>query len=213
VAAHPDDEVLGCGATIAKYIANGDKVKVAFLTDGFRSRDNDENRNSSAEEASRTLGCEAPIFLDFPDNQLDTVPLLKVVKEIEKIIYWYRPNIVYTHHFGDLNVDHQVAHKAVMTACRPQPDFYVKEIYTFEVLSSTEWQTHGMDLFSPNKFVDVTGYIDIKKQALEIYSKEMRKSPHSRSLKNALRLNALRGNSVGVDYAESFHAIRMISYL
>jgi LmbE family N-acetylglucosaminyl deacetylase len=210
VAAHPDDEALGCGATILKHTKNGDKVQIVFLSDGFKSRDNDDNRDSSAEEVSKTLGCETPIFFNFPDNQLDTVSLLEVVKKIEKIIDEYKPNIVYTHHSGDLNIDHRIAHKAVVTACRPQPDFCVKEIYAFEVLSSTEWQTHGINPFCPNTFVDVTEYMDIKKQVLEIYSKEMHQPPHSRSIENALRLNALRGNFVGIDYAESFQVVRVI---
>ena len=107
-------------------------------------------------------------------------------------------------------VHHHLTHKAVITACRPQPDFCVKEIYAFEVLSSTEWQTPGVESFNPNVFVDITDYIDIKKQVLEVYSEEMRQPPHSRSIDNALRLNALRGNSVGVDYAEAFISIRIL---
>jgi LmbE family N-acetylglucosaminyl deacetylase len=107
-------------------------------------------------------------------------------------------------------VDHQITHKAVVTACRPQPSFCVEEIYAFEVLSSTEWSTPGVKHFSPNVFIDITDYIDIKKQVLEVYSEEMHQPPHSRSVDNALRLNALRGNSVGVDYAEAFLALRII---
>ena len=108
-----------------------------------------------------------------------------------------------------MNVDHQITHKAVVTACRPQPSFCVEEIYAFEVLSSTEWNTPGVEVFSPNVFIDITYYIDIKKQVLEVYSEEMRQPPHSRSIDNALRLNALRGSSIGVDYAEAFELIRM----
>ena len=209
VAAHPDDEALGCGSTIAKHSENGDTVQVLFLTDGFGSRNNGKNRNSLAENASRVLRCKPPIFLNFPDNELDAVSLLSIIKKIEGVISEIQPNIVYTHHFGDLNIDHQITHKAVMTACRPQPSFCVEEIYAFEVLSSTEWNTPGVAAFSPNVFIDITDYIDIKKQVLEVYSEEMRQPPHSRSIDNALRLNALRGNSVGVDYAEAFELIRM----
>ena len=97
-----------------------------------------------------------------------------------------------------------------MTACRPQPGLCVKEIYTFEVLSSTEWQTPGVESFCPNTFIDITEYIDIKKQILKVYSKEMHQPPHSRSIDNVIRLNALRGNAVGVNYAEAFELIRMI---
>jgi LmbE family N-acetylglucosaminyl deacetylase len=97
-----------------------------------------------------------------------------------------------------------------MTACRPQPSFCVEEIYAFEVLSSTEWNTPGVEAFSPNVFIDITDYIDTKKQVLEVYSEEMRQPPHSRSIDNVLRLNALRGNSVGLDYAEAFILLRKI---
>jgi N-acetylglucosamine malate deacetylase 1 len=210
ISAHPDDEVLGCGAVIAKHTKNGNKVQAVFMSDGYGSRDTGKNRNSLANEASKILGCESPIFLNFPDNQLDTVPLLSIVKKIECVINDFYPSIIYTHHIGDLNIDHQITHKAVMTACRPQPNFCVKEIYAFEVLSSTEWQTPGILPFSPNVFIEITDYIDIKKQALEAYSAEMRPPPHTRSIDNALRLNALRGNSVGVDYAEAFKLIRML---
>ena len=162
VAAHPDDEVLGCGGTIARHIHNGDKVQVVFLADGFGSRKNGSNRDASANEASKLLGCETPIYLNFPDNQLDSVTLLNIVKELEEIIGNFLPSIIYTHHYGDLNIDHQVTHRAVMTACRPQPNFCVKEIYTFEILSATHWQSVSMGgLFSPNYFVDVSDFINI----------------------------------------------------
>ena len=129
--AHPDDELLGCGATISKHSDNGDKAQIVFLADGFSSRKGDNNRINSAKKVSKILNCKSPIFLNFSDNQLDTIPLLKIVKKIEKVIESFQPNIIYTHHFGDLNIDHQVTHRAVMTACRPQPDFCVKEIYSF----------------------------------------------------------------------------------
>ncbi len=214
VVAHPDDEALGCSGTIAKYVAEGDKVHLLFMCDGVSSRnissDNDvEKRKLAAQQSANILGIESLNYLNFPDNKMDTVPLLEVVQSIEEVIKKLQPKIIYTHHVGDLNVDHQITHRAVMTACRPLPDFCVKEIYAFEVLSSTEWQTPGILPFIPNVFVDIKGYIDIKKQALNVYSEEMRQSPHSRSIDNALRLNALRGNSIGVDYAEAFKLIRI----
>lgn len=212
VSAHSDDEVLGCGGTIAKHIANGDSVHLLFMTDGVTSRSGGEDvgsRLAVAKDAAKVLKVSSLTNLDFPDNKMDSIPLLEIVKEIESKISELQSEIIYTHHIGDLNIDHQLTHKAVMTACRPQPDFCVKEIYAFEVLSSTEWQTSGLLPFSPNVFIDITDYIDIKKQVLEVYSEEMRQPPHSRSIDNALRLNALRGNSVGVDYAEAFELIRM----
>jgi len=214
VVAHPDDEVLGCGGVIAKHIVQGDSVHILFMTDGVASRNESKNnaveRLAAAQDAAQILGINSFVNADFPDNKMDSIPLLDVVKEIEDQITQLQPEIIYTHHIGDLNIDHQVTHKAVMTACRPQPDFCVKEIYALKVLSSTEWNTPGVEVFSPNVFIDITDYIDIKKQALEVYSKEMRQPPHSRSIDNVLRLNTFRGNSVGMKYAEAFMILRVI---
>ena len=213
VAAHPDDEALGCGGAIAKHTKSGDKVHLIFMTNGVGSRnakiEEIELRKRVAQESADISGVSSIQQFDFPDNKMDTVALLDVVQAIEEVIDRLQPEIIYTHHIGDLNIDHQITHKAVMTACRPQPGFCVKEIYAFEVLSSTEWNTPGVAVFSPNVFIDITDYIDIKKQVLNVYSGEMHKPPHSRSVENILRLNALRGNSVGVDYAEAFDLIRM----
>jgi LmbE family N-acetylglucosaminyl deacetylase len=214
VAAHPDDEVLGCAGVIAKHISNGDTVHILFMSNGVSSRNASnqdiKDRQLSAQNAADFLGVISIRQLDFPDNKMDTVAILDVVQSINVVIDEMQPNIIYTHHIGDLNIDHQVTHKAVMTACRPQPNSCVREIYAFEILSSTEWQTPGVTPFSPNVFVDITDYIDIKKQVLEIYSKEMRQSPHSRSIDNVIRLNMLRGSSIGVDYAEAFMLARYI---
>jgi LmbE family N-acetylglucosaminyl deacetylase len=212
VVAHPDDEVLGCGAVIARHVQNGDKVQVVFLADGFSSRNGDsENRDGSAKEASKVLGCEKPIFLNLPDNQLDTVPLIEVVKKVEKSIKHFQPNIIYTHHFGDLNIDHQLTHKAVMTACRPQPEFCVKEIYSFETLSATHWQSSSMgNAFNPNCFINVSDYIDKKIEALQCYDNEMRSSPHVRSYGSVKDLSKFRGAIIGVKNAEAFFVERLI---
>jgi N-acetylglucosamine malate deacetylase 1 len=212
IVAHPDDEVLGCGATIAKHINNGDKVQVVFLTDGFSSRDNDSNRDCSAEKASKVLGCMKPVFLNLPDNQLDTISLLEIVKKVEKSIECFQPNIVYTHHFGDLNIDHQITHRAVITACRPQPNFCVKEIYSFEILSATHWQSMSMEnAFNPNYFIDVNEFMDSKMRALQCYDSEMRDYPHARSYKAVESLAKYRGVLAGLMAAEAFVVLRNIS--
>lgn len=214
VAAHSDDEVFGCGGAIAKHIASGDKVHVVFMTNGVDSRNTPfkeaQERRKASQDVANILGISSTQQFEFPDNKMDTIALLDVVQLIEKVIDKLQPEIIYTHHVGDLNIDHQITHKAVITACRPQPEFCVKEIYAFEVLSSTEWQTPGVGSFCPNVFIDITDYIDIKKQVLKVYSEEMRQTPHSRSIINAIRLSALRGNSVGVEYAETFYLVRMI---
>ncbi len=211
VAAHPDDEVLGCGATIAKHTKSKDMVQVVFLSDGFSSRRNDSNRDNSAERSSKVLKCKNPIFLNFPDNQMDSVSLLSIVRKIEEVIGDFQPNIVYTHHFGDLNIDHKITHKAVMTACRPQPNFCVKEIYSFEILSATHWQSQSMsNAFIPNYFIDVSDFMDIKEKALQCYNNEIREYPHARSYKAIQSLALYRGSTVGFKLAEAFCIERII---
>ncbi len=211
VVAHPDDEVLGCGATIAKHTKNGDKVQIVFLADGFSSRDGDKNRDDSAQQASKILGCTPPLFLNFPDNQLDTVSLLEIVKKLEQVVENFQPNIIYTHHYGDLNIDHQITHKAVITACRPQPNFCVKEIYSFETLSATHWQSSSMgNVFIPNCFIGVEGFMDKKIKALECYDEEMRDYPHTRSYEAVKNLAHFRGGLVGVRNTEAFYIERVI---
>jgi LmbE family N-acetylglucosaminyl deacetylase len=212
VAAHSDDEALGCSGTMAKHRAVGDAVHVLFMTDGVGSRHGEISdaieRQSSAQKVAEILHLTSMQNLSFPDNKMDSVPLLDVTQAVENVILEIQPEIIYTHHVGDLNIDHQIIHKAVITACRPQPGFCVKEIYAFEVLSSTEWQAPGVLPFTPNVFVDITGHIKTKRKVLEAYSEEMRKAPHSRSIENAIRQVSLRGNAVGVEYAEAFITIR-----
>ena len=212
VVAHPDDEVLGCGGAILRHTRDGDTAQVVFLADGFESREGDANRNNPAKQASKSLGCRDPIFLEYPDNQLDTIPLLTLVKEIEKIVEMFQPNIVYTHSFFDLNIDHQVTHRAVITACRPQPRFCVKEIYSFEVLSATGWASQSMsNSFSPTYFVamDETTLKE-RNKALEYYDTEMRLYPHARSYESVKALSMYRGSVAGVEYAEAFQVERII---
>lgn len=218
VAAHPDDEALGCGGTMAKHADAGDEVNVIFLADGVSARDSAKteielaNRNSAASDACKMLGVNKAYTLGFPDNRMDTIALLDIVKEVEKVIDEIRPEVIYTHHAGDLNIDHQIAQQAVMTACRPQPDFCVREIYRFEVLSSTEWSApDATNVFIPNKFVDISDTIEKKLEALKCYQEEMRNFPHSRSLQSIEALAKYRGASVGKHAAEAFYVSRIIS--
>ena len=214
VVAHPDDEALGCAGTLLKHAARGDRIELVFMTNGVAARPHvDElsasERNLAAEKASRLMGAGTTYF-DFPDNRMDSVALLDVVQSLEPIIQEYQPTSILTHHIGDLNVDHNVAHKAVLTACRPQPGSSVREILAFEVLSSTEWQSPGVQPFVPNLYVDISDFIDKKKAVLNCYQDEMRDEPHSRSIDNAIRLNGVRGNAVGVPFAEAFTTVRII---
>jgi LmbE family N-acetylglucosaminyl deacetylase len=215
VAAHTDDEALGCGGTIARHVAEGDTVYAVFLADGVTSRPDAssaqlEQRNSAAAKAHEILGIRQVYMLGFPDNRMDGIPLLDIVQRLEEVLIKVQPEVVYTHHCGDLNVDHRITHQATLTACRPIPGASVKEIYAFEVLSSTEWNTPGVTPFIPNVFVDISRYLDTKISALSAYELEMREEPHSRSIENAIRLAELRGNTVGVKAAEGFSLVRAL---
>lgn len=216
VVAHADDEVLGCGGAIARHVASGDSVHIIFLTNGVGSRGGDNvseailSRRQARVEALSILGVEQWTELDYPDNCMDSVPLLDIVKSLEAIFDLIQPYRVYTHHFGDLNVDHRVVHAATMTACRPIPNGSVKEIFTFEVMSSTEWATPTNAPFIPNGYVNISDYLSIKLRALAAYGAEMRATPHSRSIANLESLARYRGNCVGVEAAEAFEVIRVI---
>lgn len=220
VAAHPDDEVLGCGGTIAKLSSSGSKINILFLSNGEDSRKTSKSemkkkilkRKNAAKLASKILGSNKPNFADLSDNQLDSYPLIKIIKIIEKNIKKYKPSIIYTHFKNDLNIDHQIANRAVTTACRPQKNSSVKSLFFFEVPSSTEWRIDTKNkIFNPNWFEDITKTKNKKLLALKAYKSELRKWPHPRSLKGVSALFTWRGASVGVDAAEAFMLGRKIS--
>lgn len=215
VAAHTDDEALGCGGTIARHVADGDTVFAVFMADGVSARqqaDQDDltKRNAAAEHARKILGISENFYLGLPDNCLDSLPLIEVIRHLEPVVRKLRPNIVYTHHYGDLNVDHRLIHQAVLTACRPMPGSSIREIYSFEVMSSSEWATPFAAPFLPTHYVDISGHLKIKQEALEAYQLEMRNAPHSRSMEHIGSLARHRGYTVGVEAAESFMTIRTI---
>jgi LmbE family N-acetylglucosaminyl deacetylase len=215
VAAHTDDEALGCGGTIARHTAEGDIVYAVFMTDGVSSRGHRgsevySDRNSAAERARSILGIRENFYFDLPDNRLDSIPLIEVIQPLEEILLRLQPQIIYTHHHGDLNVDHRITHQAVLTACRPMPGTSVQDIFAFEVMSSTEWATSMMAPFVPNHYVEITDHLKIKIEALKAYHIEMRKIPHSRSIQHLKCLARHRGCSVGVEAAEAFATIRTI---
>ena len=215
VAAHPDDEVLGCAGTIAKHVAQGDIVHSVFMSDGVNARSNSskaklKRRFKASKLVQSLLGISSTHYLNFPDNSMDSVPLLDIVQKLEAIIFKIKPSVIYTHSYGDLNIDHQLTHTAVMTACRPTPNTSIREIYGFEVLSSTEWSTTQKFIFAPTFLVDITKYLAIKIKALKIYKEEMRSAPHSRSIKHAKVLAQHRGYTVGLEMAEAFEVYRIV---
>lgn len=216
IAAHPDDEVLGCGGTIAKHVKNGDTVHSVILAEGITSRDKSRNREinseklynlaKAAQRANDILGVHSLRLLDFPDNRMDSLDRLDIIKVVEKIVNEIEPDIIYTHHVGDVNIDHRRIHEAVITACRPIPgNHLVKELLFFETASSTEWMTPGSaPSFSPNWYIDITDTLSLKLKSLEAYEYEMRDWPHARSINALEHLSGWRGANIGVEAAEAF---------
>ncbi len=215
VAAHPDDEVLGAGGTIARHALQGDKVTIAILGEGITSRslspeqiDNDlAQLPICAQHAAHLLRAQELRSFSFPDNRFDSLSLLEIVKTVEILVHETNPEIVYTHFWGDLNIDHVLTSKATVTACRPGMGNSVKRLLAFEIPSSTEWgtsQTH----FAPNVFIDVHQTLHLKLEAMKLYRSEIREFPHPRSLQALNARASYWGTVAGFIAAEPFMLIR-----
>lgn len=219
IAAHPDDEILGLGGTARKHVINGDVVDCLILGEGMTSRvpsreetniDLVEDLHEDTMRSAEIIGFRNVYFSNLPDNRFDSVDILDIIKIIERYINELKPDILYTHHYGDLNIDHRVTFEAVITASRPVGEYSVKEIYTFETPSSTEWNFNRRDRFVPNVFVDIEETIGDKLNAMSCYKTESGKYPHPRSLE-ALRIIAERwGIVVGKKCVEAFELIRKV---
>jgi LmbE family N-acetylglucosaminyl deacetylase len=218
VAAHPDDEVLGCGGTMARLAAEGAQVSVLILAEGLTSRigfdpvrDAEQLRlhQARARRAGALLGAREVVLTQFPDNRMDTVPLLEVTQTIEREIARVQPEVVFTQHGGDLNIDHVVTFRATLTATRPLAGSPVKRVYAYEVGSSSEWSFQQFaPAFHPQVFFDISGQLERKVAAMQIYESEAREFPHPRS-PEAIRASARRWGSVaGVSAAEAFCCVR-----
>lgn len=218
VAAHPDDEVLGCFGTVARLIKEGYEAYTLILGEGKTSRDEQrvvEDRkedieilNTEINKANDTIGIKKIFIESFPDNRFDSVDLLDIVKVISKIKEEIKPEIIFTHFENDLNIDHRITYQAVLTATRPMEDECVKEIYSFEILSSTEWN-YPLSFF-PDTFFDISDTIDLKIEAMKKYTSELCQYPHPRSLEG-IELNAkYQGMRVGKKYVESFKSVRVV---
>lgn len=220
VAAHPDDEILGCGGTMALHSQRGDEVYVLILGEGVTSRDEQRDREGREKEiaelkhqveaANKIVGTKKSFLFDFPDNRFDSLPLLDIIKVIEKVKNEIKPCTIYTHHQGDLNIDHQITFKAVLTACRPLENESVKSIYSFEIPSSTEWSADSSKYFIPNYFVNIEESLDKKTNAMKAYTNEIRDFPHPRSGKALEILAQSRGIISGFKYAEAFMVVRIL---
>ncbi|MDD5503731.1 MAG: PIG-L family deacetylase [Candidatus Omnitrophica bacterium] len=218
VCAHPDDETLGCGGTIRRLADEKHDIRIAILGEGLGARCQAGRKpdtaaiKNAALKAGRILGSREISFFDLPDNRFDSVDLLDIVKKVEDIIGRFKPNIIFTHHCADLNMDHCLTHRAVLTAARPLPaNRGIRDIYAFETLSSTEWSfgQYGRQ-FCPDIFYDITKSYKAKAMALAVYKTEMRKFPHPRS-GSAMLANAKKwGSCSGRGLAEAFETIRSI---
>ena len=213
VAAHPDDEILGCGGTIIR-LREDFNIYALFMTDGVSSRQKNSKdikfRKKCAIKLFKKLKLEKPVFFNFPDNKMDSVPLLNIVKKIEKYLKKIKPIEVYTHFENCLNIDHRITFEATITACRPLVDLNVSKILSFEIPSSTDWALYKNKNFQPNYFVNIEKQLSKKMDALKYYEKELRKDPHSRSKNSIEALARYRGSSCGLNFAEAFYLNRFV---
>lgn len=216
VIAHPDDELLGCGATLARLRREGHRIFSVVLCSHANARvDRPENLRDLAAEAARMVGIEESMLYEFDNIRFNTVPHIEMVNAIEKGIEKFRPEWIFTTHPGDLNVDHRVCYEATMAAIRlPQrltrdlPPAMIRKVFLFEVLSSTDWAPPTEPAFQPNAFVDVAATFDEKIAALQHFEGAMKPFPHSRSIENVKHLAHLRGAQAGVELAEAFVVVR-----
>ncbi len=216
--AHPDDEVLGVGGALARHTADGEDVHVCILSDGVTSRYDDTDaaneeirqRRQRAERAAETLGATVSLH-SFPDNCFDTVPLLDIVQTIESEIADHSPDTVYTHHYGDLNIDHELACRATITATRPLADSDIDRVLAFETLSASEWSVPSPDnAFQPTSFVDISDTLETKLEALSVYEDELREPPHPRTVDTVRKNAEVWGSKAGVSAAEPFELLREV---
>ena len=211
IAPHPDDEVLGCGGTIAKHSENGDEIHLIIATRGYTpdwSEEFLENRKIEIKESNKILGIKKTYFLNHPTVKLDTIPQKELNDSIVKIVDKIKPDIAYIPFKGDLNKDHRLLFEASLVALRPL-NHKVKKVLSYEILSETEWGQE-IEIFKPNVYVDITKTFNKKIEAMNAYKSELRKYPHPRSVEALEALAIKRGSEIGVKYAESFYLIREI---
>ena len=219
IAAHPDDEVYGMGGTIAKLVAQNHEVHVLIVTDGctsqYRNEDNLQEiiiaKREEALKANRILGVDRVHFGNLPDMMLDQIPHVQINQIIEELIQQLKPKEVYTHFYGDVNLDHQLVYKSTLVAARPIFGQCVKNLYAYSVPSSTEWSPQLTNsLFMPNVFVEIEPYTSMKVEAIKAYATELRPYPHPRSVES-VKINGITvGLQCGLGSAEGFMLLRSL---
>jgi LmbE family N-acetylglucosaminyl deacetylase len=212
IGAHPDDEILGAGATLARHVRAGDEVHAIVVADGAGSRYPDQmmaRLEKDALRAAETIGFASLRLQALPDQRLDTVPFIELTQLIESVLDDIGPHVVYTHFPHDVNADHGIVARAAWTACRPYYRPELRRFAVFETPSSTEWAWPMNDTsLHPNHFVDVTGTLDIKIAAMECYATELRAYPHPRSSRALRERAAFWGSQIGRLAAEPFRILR-----
>jgi len=211
VCAHPDDETLGMGGTIALYSKRNDEVFVLIFTEGESARGKKLSkilrRKNQAKKACEILGIKKIKFLNYADQKLDTIALSDLSKKIELVVKEWNPEIVYTHFWNDINQDHRQVYEATSIAVRPLPSSKISQFIVFETPSSTEWSSKKKS-FTPNLFVNVKKTLKIKIEAFEQYKNEIMQYPHPRSKEGVMNRAKYWGNIVGMEFAEPFMIVR-----
>lgn len=216
-AAHPDDELLGLGGTIRRLVNEGTIVRAVIMAEGLTSRvdkrsdietEKLKELQKDARRAAEIVGYKSIDFCGLPDNRMDGMELLDVIKIVSKFTDMYQPDAIFTHHHGDLNIDHRITCEAVLTSCRPVGEYSVKRIYGFETPSSSEWNYVYLEPFRPNVFVDVSDTFEAKIQGMACYRSESMTYPHPRSPEALRNLARTRGSNVGFQMAEGFELLR-----
>ncbi len=216
IAPHPDDEVLGCGGTIQKYINNGDEVFLCIVTKAYAPDWSDDfiaNRGKEIKCAEGILGINGIVFLDLPTVKLDTIPQKKLNDLMSDCINDIGPEVVFVPFYGDINKDHKLVCEATLVAARPKPGSLIKKVYCYEVLSETEWAKPAQkieDVFIPNYYEDISEFLDGKLKAMGCYKSELKDYPHPRSLEGIRILAQKRGTECGAMAAEAFMLIREV---
>jgi len=213
VAAHPDDEVFGCGGTIPLYTSAGHEVHVLIVTKGDELFDQAliEQGRKEALEAHRLLGVSETHFADLPAIKLDTLPQYSINDTLLKFFRKIQPNILFMPFLGDINRDHQIVHACSMVAARPPGLAELNAIYAYECLSSTNWNSPGLaPAFTPNTFSDITDTIELKLKAVKTFASQLMSYPHERSVESVLSLSRYRGGFVNRQFAEAFVCLRQM---
>lgn len=221
-APHPDDEVLGCGGTMARHIKNGDKVTVCVVTSGKPPVYNDDIAIKNGwphsiypeiKKSHELLGVEETVFLQCAAANLEGTPRYKLNGMVLDLVQRVKPDIVYMPHFGDMQRDHTLVSEAVMVAVRPRGSHRVGKVYAYETLSETEWNVpHVTNIFIPNTFINIEATLGLKLEAMACYKSQLSPFPEARSLEAIESLAKLRGSTIGVKAAEAFMLVREYNY-